>query len=96
MLLAASAAFVLRAPEASVTLRHTLAGIGVLFVLLWLSGSVRGEVARIWLFFAPFACLAAAAVTERLWTESRRVAMTLLGLEILLGLALASSMVFVG
>lgn len=82
--------------EAPATLRQTLAGIGALFALLWLSGSVRGEVARIWLFFAPFACLAAAAVTALIWKENRRAAMTLLGLELLLGLALASSMVFVG
>ena len=41
-------------------------GWWALFAVLLLSGSVRGEVGRIWLFLMPFACvLAAGAAIER-------------------------------
>src|SRR6185436_9090041 len=48
-----------------VALRRGLWGGAALFALLWLSGSVRGEVGRIWLFAMPFVALAAAAAVER-------------------------------
>ncbi len=43
----------------SIALRTLLAVLAV-WVLLWLSGKNRGEVARLWLIFAPFLLLAAA------------------------------------
>ncbi len=69
--------------------------IGSLFLLLWLSGSVRGEVGRIWLFFMPFACLFASLSLDAV-AEGAQARRTLLAAEALLLLALASSLVFVG
>ncbi len=64
--------------------------IGGCFLVLWLGGSVRGEVGRIWLFFMPFACLAASAVAD-----SRRARAAVLAAQGVLLLALAASLIFV-
>ena len=72
-------------------------GFWALLVLLWISGSVRGELGRIWLFFMPFACLFAADAIGALDEERSRRAWApgALALELGLSLALAASMVFV-
>lgn len=78
--------------------RVALRGFWALLLLLWISGSVRGELGRIWLFFMPFACLFAAdaiGAIEGKGTTRRVWAPVALVLELGLGLALAASMVFV-
>ena len=75
-------------------------GFWALLALLWISGSVRGEVGRIWLFFMPFACLFAADAIGALEATVARRGWALGGvgavaLELGLSLALAASMVFV-
>ena len=76
--------------------RFLLAGWGLL-ALLWVSGSVRGEVGRIWLLFMPLACLGAAAAGASLPRRPLRSAagLALLAAQTLLVLALAANMVFV-
>ena len=66
----------------------------LLLGVLWLSGSVRGEVGRIWLPWMPVAALLAAAAAG---SEGRRrvTAAVLLGLEMLLTLTLAATLTFV-
>ncbi len=81
-----------------VGLRRGLWGGAALFVLLWLSGSVRGEVGRIWLFAMPFVVLAASAAEEetgaadsrKLWSPGLVVAA-----QALTTIAFAASMIFV-
>ncbi len=82
-----------RSPSYRVALR----GFWALLALLWISGSVRGEVGRIWLFFMPFACLFAAAAIGAVGEEraQRGWALGAISLELGLGLALAASMIFV-
>jgi len=77
--------------------RVGIAGFWALLALLWISGSVRGEVGRIWLLFMPFACLFAAdAVATGIDPPARRSwGAGLAALELALTLALAASMVFV-
>ena len=84
-----AALFAARPASSSAKLRVPAAAVGALFLLLWLGGSVRGEVGRIWLFFMPFACLLGAAALE---TVARRA---LLAAQLFLLLALAASMIFV-
>jgi hypothetical protein len=73
--------------------RWGLWGFWGLLLLLDLSGSVRGEVGRIWLFFMPLACLfAAAGVSDG---EDRRPAAALALLELALLASLAANLVFV-
>jgi hypothetical protein len=68
----------------------------VLLALLLVSGTVRGEVGRIWLMLMPFACLlAAAAVTER-WSRRSLWAGLFLLTEAALLLVLAANMTFMG
>jgi hypothetical protein len=69
-------------------------GFWALLALLWISGSVRGEVGRIWLLFMPFACLFAASALAELRAR-RGWALGLGTLELALALALGASMVFV-
>jgi hypothetical protein len=66
----------------------------VLLLALLLLGSVRGEVGRIWLLFAPFACVFAgeALAAPPIGCGLRRA---VLAVEGALALALAASMVFV-
>lgn len=64
-----------------------------LLAFLWVSGSVRGEVGRIWLFFMPFAALLAAWAAER-WS-GRGGRLGLLLAQAVLALVLAARMVFV-
>lgn len=92
--LAVAGALLRRGPSG---MRRGLAGGAALFVLLWLSGSVRGEVGRIWLFAMPFVALAAAgaegnrtAGPRNLWAPGLVVAA-----QALATVALAASMVFV-
>ncbi len=75
-------------------------GFWGLLLVLWISGSVRGEVGRIWLLFMPFACLFAAQGITALRGVGepgarRGWALGLAGLELALGLALAATMTFV-
>lgn len=66
-----------------------------LLVLLLVSGSVRGEVGRIWLMFMPFACLLAAGAAAERWSpRSPWPSLLLLG-EAALLVALAANLVFV-
>ena len=84
--------------QAPQPLRRTLRGGAALFALLWLSGSVRGEVGRIWLFAMPFVALLAAAALEESdpsappdpWPPGLVVAA-----QALVAIALAASMIFV-
>ncbi len=66
-----------------------------LLALLWISGSVRGEVGRIWLPWMPFACLFAAAILAHRRPRGLLVVFVVATLAALT-LALAGSMVFVG
>jgi hypothetical protein len=76
---------------------RTLAwGWWALLLLLLLSGSVRGEVGRIWLFLMPFACVLAAGDAARRWGPRSLWTGLLLVLEIALLLVLAGNLVFVG
>lgn len=71
-------------------------GWWALLLLLLLSGTVRGEVGRIWLFLMPFACLLAAGDAVRRWPPRSLWTGQLLVLEIALLLVLAGNLVFVG
>jgi hypothetical protein len=71
-------------------------GWWALLLLLLVSGSVRGEVGRIWLFLMPFACLLAAGAAGRRWGPRGAWTGVLLVAELGLTLALAANMVFVG
>jgi hypothetical protein len=77
--------------------RPRMAAAGAVFwallAFLWVSGSVRGEVGRIWLFFMPFAALLAAWAAER-WSGPNGRALALLA-QAALVVALAARMVFV-
>jgi hypothetical protein len=65
-----------------------------LLALVLLSGGVRGEAGRIWLFWMPFACLFAAAAAAASGGPRKSVAL-LLATEAALTLALAASLIFV-
>ncbi len=71
-------------------------GWWTLLLLLLFSGTVRGEVGRIWLFLMPFACVLAAGDAARRWGARGLWSGLLLVLEIALLLVLAGSLVFVG
>lgn len=71
-------------------------GWWILWLGLLVSGTVRGETGRIWLFLMPFACLLAAAVAVRRWGPRSLGAGLLLLLEISLLLVLAGNLVLVG
>jgi hypothetical protein len=76
---------------------RTLAwGWWALLLGLLVSGTVRGEVGRIWLFLMPFACVLAAGDAARRWSPRGFWCGLLLVLEIVLGLVLAANLVFVG
>lgn len=66
-----------------------------LLLLLIVSGTVRGEVGRIWLFLMPFACLLAADEAVRRWGPRSLWTGSLLILELALLLTLAGNLVFV-
>jgi hypothetical protein len=75
LLLAAAARDAARRPAMARGLGATLGALywsfwsfWVVMAALWLSGSARGEVGRIWLPWMPFACLLAAGAVER-WAE---------------------------
>jgi hypothetical protein len=67
-----------------------------LLLLLLVSGSVRGEVGRIWLFLMPFACVLAAGEAVRRWGPRSLWSGLVLVLELALLLVLAGNLVFVG
>ncbi len=71
-------------------------GWWALLLGLIVSGSVRGEVGRIWLFLMPFACVLAAGEAVRRWGPRSLWAGVLLVLELALALVLAGNLVFVG
>ncbi len=81
--------------RAPVALRRGLLGGAILFALLWLSGSVRGEVGRIWLFAMPFVVLAAAAVDSSAEPPSNARHALLVAAQALTTIAFAASMIFV-
>lgn len=75
--------------------RALLWGWWGLLLLLIVSGSVRGEVGRIWMFLMPFACLLAADEAVRRWGPRSLWAGALLVLELALALVLAGNLIFV-
>lgn len=75
-----------------VALRRGLWGGAALFALLWLSGSVRGEVGRIWLFAMPFVALAAAAA---IGSRKSPAPTLIVAAQALTTIAFAASMIFV-
>lgn len=95
------AAAALAPPPASDTSPRTPArtaltwGWWALLLLLLLSGSVRGEVGRIWLLLMPFACLLAAGAAVESWGRRSVWAGLLLLLQAALLLTLAANMTFV-
>ncbi|HEX7180249.1 MAG TPA: hypothetical protein VF756_00295 [Thermoanaerobaculia bacterium] len=66
-----------------------------LIVLLLVSGSVRGEVGRIWLMLMPFACLLAAGAAAERWSPRSPWPSLFLLAEAALLVALAANLVFV-
>jgi len=62
-------------------------GLGLLIVLLDLSGSVRGEVGRLWLFFMPLMALPTASFLEGV-LDGRRGVLLIIGLQLLLALSI--------
>jgi hypothetical protein len=79
------------------SLRYGLLGFWGLLLLLDLSGSVRGEVGRIWLFFMPLAGLFAPVALERQGERhgERLPAVALSLLELALLVTLAANLIFV-
>jgi hypothetical protein len=69
-------------------------GWWALLLLLLASGTVRGEVGRIWLMLMPFACLLAAGAAAERWDRRSAWAGILLLLQAALLLALAANMTF--
>ena len=57
--------------------------LALIILLLLFSGSTRGEVGRIWLFFMPLLAVAAAVFLAG-WLPGRRAALLLVGLQLLL------------
>ena len=83
--------------ERSLLAHRALAwGWWALLLALIVSGSVRGEVGRIWLFLMPFACVLAAGEAVRRWGPRSLWSGVLLVLELALALVLAGNLVFVG
>lgn len=62
-------------------------GLGLLVITLDLSGSTRGEVGRLWLFFMPLLALPAAVYLEKM-LNGRRAVMLIIGLQLLLALSI--------
>lgn len=71
-------------------------GWWALLLVLAVSGSVRGEVGRIWLFLMPFACILAAGEAVRRWGPRSPWTALVLVLELALLMILAGNLVFVG
>lgn len=92
-LLALTAAAVAR----GAALRRTTLAWWSLLAVLWLAGSVRGEVGRIWLMFMPLACLSAAGAAP--WLPPRPLrslpGLAVLAAQAALLFALAANLVFV-
>ncbi len=61
--------------------------LALIILLLLISGSTRGEVGRIWLFFMPLLTISAAAFLTG-WAPGRRAMVLLVGLQLLLALSL--------
>jgi hypothetical protein len=61
--------------------------LALIILLLLISGSTRGEVGRIWLFFMPLLAIAAATFLAG-WLPGRRAALLLVGLQLLLAITL--------
>ncbi len=61
--------------------------LAIIILLLLFSGSTRGEVGRIWLFFMPLLAISAAAFLAG-WVPDRRAAILLVGLQLFLALTL--------
>ena len=81
--------------ERTPAVRYLAWGWWALLALLLLSGSVRGEVGRIWLMLMPFACLLAAAAAVERWGGRSLWAGLLLLVQAALLLVLAANMTFV-
>jgi len=71
-------------------------GWWALLLLLLVSGTVRGEVGRIWLMLMPFACLLAAGAAAERWDRRSPWAGLVLLLQAALLLVLAANMTFMG
>lgn len=87
--------FGLASRRAPVGLRRGLLGGAVLLALLWLSGSVRGEVGRIWLFAMPWVALAAAPAACSADSRLNSTSGLVVAAQTLSAIALAASMIFV-
>jgi len=96
VLIPAAAALFTRDEERRLAHRALAWSWWALLLALILSGTVRGEVGRIWLFLMPFACLLAAAEAVRRWGPRSLWTGMLLVLELALTLVLAGNLVFVG
>jgi hypothetical protein len=71
-------------------------GWWALLAVLLVSGTVRGEVGRIWLMLMPFACLLAAAAAVERWSPRSAWAGFFLLVQAALLLVLAANMTFMG
>ncbi|HEX3528400.1 MAG TPA: hypothetical protein VH988_15155 [Thermoanaerobaculia bacterium] len=71
-------------------------GWWALLALLLVSGTVRGEVGRIWLMLMPFACVLAAGAAAERWDRRSSWASIVLLLQAALLLGLAANMTFMG
>jgi methylthioxylose transferase len=90
-----AAAFLRPRQERTAGSRVLAWGWWALLTVLLVSGSVRGEAGRIWLFLMPFACLfAGGAAAERWRPRSPWIALLLLAQAALI-LTLAANLVFV-
>jgi len=76
--------------------RALIWGWWALLALLLVSGTVRGEVGRIWLMLMPFACVLAAGAAAERWDRRSPWALIVLLLQAALLLALAANMTFMG
>lgn len=96
VLIPAAASLIRRGGGERPALRVLAWGWWALLLVLILSGTVRGEVGRIWLFLMPFACALAAGEAVRRWGTRSLWTGMLLVFEIALLLVLAGNLVFVG
>jgi hypothetical protein len=82
--------------DRTAALRVLAWGWWALLALLLVSGTVRGEVGRIWLMLMPFACLLAAAAAAERWSARSAWAGFFLLVQAALLLVLAANMTFMG
>lgn len=85
-----------RRPRPGSGIAPLLLAAAALLGVVWISGSVRGEVGRIWLAWMPFACAAAALALEE--PAARRGAHTaaVVAMQAALLFTLAANLIFIG